>query len=958
MAEEGTIKRQDVVDDSVLKLPKELADDFKLVVVQLDAVIQRLKLIGTGINQATTIPKVKKETDDLTESQKQLDQIQQQILKSTAKNNDEYAKQTKLLNEQKQALKDKITLGGIDAKTVTAQNSSITILGAALNKNRKAYEDLTNAQQRNSKEGKELKEIVEKQRESFVKLEKEVGSNKETVGGYREELEGLLVVQEGAGIEMEGLITKVRTLGKAFLTLLTNPIFLAFAALVVVIGAAKEAVATFFETSGEGEQVAERLKASYNAFFITAKKGFGDLGEKVLNVFGGENGINSLILNSLEVFSHRLAETYAKAAGAGIKLQKLTHELNEAITDEIIEKSALELKADQLTLESKDKLIGTDESRLELAKEAFKVRQELAASEKKLAEQQLEITYKQVGLEQGVSDEKVKELFFSKSLLLTEEQRRKIAEAIAEINIKQNDAFQQNRRLITEISSLQLDIEKKKRDAELLSKTTALDLRKAELDGIVKTNKAIIENDESTIGQRESALTQATAAEFEALERVTQVQKLQAQQAAAERLIAHKNSLQGDKAALQEALDADETFQKELTKIDTENQTQREQYGVEYTKSLQSILAKGYTQIQLDAKRADAEEIDALNVKFNAGRLSYNDYVAEVGKINRQSHINLVREEIKYQKDRVDKLKGLGQEYIIESKNLHDLEVTEAQLVADRKLKIEEKLLADKIKLAFTFGASVRQIGDNLFDAELQNNDARTKALKAHYDEEISQAGDNANLKTRLQVKYEADQKKLDAERVATEKRKAQFDKRLAEAAVVINTAQAVSKAVREFPETFGEPFAAFALIEGALQLAVIESTPLPQYAEGTLNAKGGWSIVGEIGTEMYVTPRGELGFTGNTAHLMDVEEGTKIYTHDQTMQALAVAGMGGEVLGNREDARVIDKLDEVKNAIKNSQPQQHNYVSNGLELLKVTKNKDGFTKIIKDITMGKWISE
>lgn len=956
MAEEGTIKRQDVVDDSVLKLPKELADDFKLVVVQLDAVIQRLKLIGTGINQATTIPKVKKETDDLTESQKQLDQIQQQILKSTAKNNDEYAKQTKLLNEQKQALKDKITLGGIDAKTVTAQNSSITILGAALNKNRKAYEDLTNAQQRNFKEGKELKEIVEKQRESFVKLEKEVGSNKETVGGYREELEGLLVVQEGAGIEMEGLITKVRTLGKAFLTLLTNPIFLAFAALVVVVGAAKEAVATFFETSGEGEQIAERLKASYNAFFITAKKGFGDLGEKVLNVFGGENGINSLILNSLEVFSHRLAETYAKAAGAGIKLQKLTHELNEAITDEIIEKSALELKADQLTLESKDKLIGTDEGRLELAKEAFKVRQELAASEKKLAEQQLEITYKQVGLEQGVSDEKVKELFFSKSLLLTEEQRRKIAEAIAEINIKQNDAFQQNRRLITEISSLQLDIEKKKRDAELLSKTTALDLRKAELDGIVKTNKAIIESDESTIGQRESALTQATAAEFEALERVTQVQKLQAQQAAAERLISHKNSLQGDKAALQEALDADETFQKELTKIDIENQTQREQYSVEYTKSLQVILTKGYTQITIDAKRAAAEQLAVLQEQFLNGELSINEYEAAKYRLTGKTNASILKAEVDFQKERIATLQAFGQPYVKEVKELGDLEVEYVNATAEQKLAIEKRLHDAKLKLANDFLDASIQISGNLYSQDIANIDQRSKLLKAHYDEDVANAGDNANLKTKLQLKYDSDQKKLDKERVEQERRKADFEKKLAETKVIINTAEAISKLTGGLPET--APLIIFAAAEGALQLGIIQSQPLPQYAEGTLNAKGGWSIVGEVGTEMYVTPRGELGFTGNTAHLMDVEEGTKIYTHDQTMQALAVAGMGGEVLGNREDARVIDKLDEVKNAIKNSQPQQHNYVSNGLELLKVTKNKDGFTKIIKDITMGKWISE
>jgi ATP-dependent protease ClpP protease subunit len=67
-----------------------------------------------------------------------------------------------------------------------------------------------------------------------------------------------------------------------------------------------------------------------------------------------------------------------------------------------------------------------------------------------------------------------------------------------------------------------------------------------------------------------------------------------------------------------------------------------------------------------------------------------------------------------------------------------------------------------------------------------------------------------------------------------SEKNKALFD-------IAINTALAVVKAYAGSPLTFGLPFSAFALAQGAIQAAVVASRPIPKFKEGVeyLQGKG-----------------------------------------------------------------------------------------------------------------------
>jgi hypothetical protein len=77
--------------------------------------------------------------------------------------------------------------------------------------------------------------------------------------------------------------------------------------------------------------------------------------------------------------------------------------------------------------------------------------------------------------------------------------------------------------------------------------------------------------------------------------------------------------------------------------------------------------------------------------------------------------------------------------------------------------------------------------------------------------------------------------------------------------------------------------------ITGAVQLAKVLATPLPQYEFGTPEGghTGGKAIVGEAGTELGRTPDGKLFLTPSKASIMDLPKRTEIIPHDITKDLL-----------------------------------------------------------------------
>jgi hypothetical protein len=104
----------------------------------------------------------------------------------------------------------------------------------------------------------------------------------------------------------------------------------------------------------------------------------------------------------------------------------------------------------------------------------------------------------------------------------------------------------------------------------------------------------------------------------------------------------------------------------------------------------------------------------------------------------------------------------------------------------------------------------------------------------------------------------------------------------------------------------------------GAVQLATIIATPLPKYAKGTANHKGGPAIVGDGGVPEVITYGGNAWITPDKPTLVDLPAGAAVIPDvsnlDESELSVARPLMqgGNDAPKTYNDAKVIDRLDNL----------------------------------------------
>lgn len=306
-------------------------------------------------------------------------------------------------------------------------------------------------------------------------------------------------------------------------------------------------------------------------------------------------------------------------------------------------------------------------------------------------------------------------------------------------------------------------------------------------------------------------------------------------------------------------------------------------------------------QTRIDSERVDLidKEIERLRKLAEGGnRLAIN--IKERSKALRELlGLNRDNEDSNYKlgqsvEDVVATLDGIDSKTIPLDLKLGDLtDVKEA--ISNFEIEPPEINWAEVINAelgrALVFVEAYSNAAFELFSAlnarKDQQDEQRIEVIEEQRKKDLEGAKDNEQLQG--EINETADKKKAAIEkRQAIRARKlAIADKALAISGIILNTALGISKALA----TGGLPLVPLIAGIGALQLATAIAQPLPpipQFAKGTDNAPGGMSIVGEEGTEMIIKPSGEVGLTGNKAHLMDVPSGSTILTHAITKDILS----------------------------------------------------------------------
>lgn len=145
----------------------------------------------------------------------------------------------------------------------------------------------------------------------------------------------------------------------------------------------------------------------------------------------------------------------------------------------------------------------------------------------------------------------------------------------------------------------------------------------------------------------------------------------------------------------------------------------------------------------------------------------------------------------------------------------------------------------------------IQQASDLVFEAIQQNIQAEMDALDKEYTTDWEEAQKNADKKYITEKEYE--KKKADLEM-----KQAKYQKAQALINAGINTATAIVTTLAQLGATpWGIAAAAIAGVMGAVQIGIIASKPLAQYAKGRKGGEGEYALVGEKGPEIMYIPKG-----------------------------------------------------------------------------------------------------
>lgn len=304
----------------------------------------------------------------------------------------------------------------------------------------------------------------------------------------------------------------------------------------------------------------------------------------------------------------------------------------------------------------------------------------------------------------------------------------------------------------------------------------------------------------------------------------------------------------------------------------------------------QSILAiregKRDSELILAKQRgATPEELSKIKSDANKGIDSTNNKIAEIGGQLANA----------YGKQDQDNTKG------------------------DKKTSAEKR---KELQEALGYAVDVTKDINDLIDKGYENQISKLEKIgqKIQENADIEKAAIGRSLDTQLNkarreeilAAETASKQKAIQQEIAKEKHKqAVADKVAAIAEIILNTAIAASKALTAGP-ILGIPLEAVVIALGAIQLAKVAATPIPQFAKGTGlgGHKGGLAIVGEVGPERITEPGRPAYYSPGVATMMSLPRGTVVEPYKMLPETPKWTA------SRSDNAGVIDGLNRVERAV------------------------------------------
>lgn len=369
-------------------------------------------------------------------------------------------------------------------------------------------------------------------------------------------------------------------------------------------------------------------------------------------------------------------------------------------------------------------------------------------------------------------------------------------------------------------------------------------------------------------------------------------------------------ALKGDEAEF-------ETLKNKLTKqseaqeaiANNEENTLTERLeGVQGYYELQAALINANADFEIKKAKGNEREIKAINERRADDLIFLSQKVYDF--------------DIKVTKQVADKRKKELEEYNKALQKSIDVNNKSAQAARDREAKAWQQFYnklydmasnaVNQIFEAFANAQNIRSESEiERLEDEKEREDRNLRATLARI--EASTAAGVDKEKAIQEAHAQSDAKMKDIERRQSEERRkaAQAEKDAAVLQAIANVAVGVARAFKDYKYPVSLAIAGATAAAGAIQIATIRNTPLPAYAEGTLDHVGGKFIAGDGGEkELVVEPTGRTYWSKDIPTLYNAPAGTKVLNQDMINQL--AYGLGQPIKHHvNSDKKLFEKIEK-----------------------------------------------
>lgn len=425
-----------------------------------------------------------------------------------------------------------------------------------------------------------------------------------------------------------------------------------------------------------------------------------------------------------------------------------------------------------------------------------------------------------------------------------------------------------------------------------------------------------------------------------------------------------------EKAAKQRLLDgirAEQAWNREMAKVRRLNRIQEDFGAPEAGPDLELEKLKATAEKRKAFLEADKSDRLRRNEElFSKGIIQLEEYENEKARITTEGDQYLIKAEIDYTEQIIALAKSRGEDVAQQEATLAALKLKYAETVsaalkktakADAKeeakdLKERQKLIKEALKdlqgelfnlASVAVGARFENEKNALqdqIDLIEKKKQAEIEAINAT----TASAEEKAAKIKLIEARAAAQKEQLELRQRQADQRNARFQKALSISQIIITTAQAVVRGLKDGGPVLAAIYAAI----GAAQIAAVIAQPIPRYKMGTANHPGGLAVVGDGGKqEVVVTPDGKAALTPATDTVMNLPKGTVVHPD---VKAFAATNHRDVALSDTVNNAVLESLmkDHIKatKAIGRAIQEQPVYMPDGSGGMRVKRGNE-FTHYI-----------